>query len=311
LPLPETERCLKELSWYLYGGDAALGIGIPFQLRTLAAHSLKATFFVDPLFSFALGSPPLVEAIKVIQSGGQEIGLHLHPEWLTDPRCEGLPQFAGPLLHRYVDADQAALIASGLGRLRSAGAKRIKAFRAGSWSASSATLRAVKDNGITYDTSLNACFEASFSGLSDRLSFTQPLLLEGVWEFPVTNFIDIPPTRRRPLHVCAVSMTEFRKVLEHAATNSWFAVVVVLHSFEFVRVGRISSSRSVVPQRLIASRFEKLCKYLGANRSRFETCHFGDLHELAMRPTIQREVAISSRGRTLARQAQQLVSRAY
>jgi hypothetical protein len=311
VPLAPGEQCERELSWYFYGADAARGYGIPYQLRTFRARLLKASFFVDPLFSFALGEAPLRELLALIQKDGQEIGLHLHPEWLTDTRCEGLPSFAGPLLHGYSEDEQFALIRAGLSRLREVGAQRVAAFRAGSWSASLATLRALGQNGITCDTSLNASFAVSFADLPDRLSLTQPKLLEGVWEFPVTTFIDRPPAGRRPLHVCAASFSEFRTVLEHAAANAWFAVIIVLHSFEFVRIDRLASSDLAVPQRLVARRFERLCDYLSANSDRFETCHFADLHEALMQTAGQREVAISSCRRTAMRQAQQLVSRIY
>jgi hypothetical protein len=311
VPLASDNACARELAWYFYGGDGAHGLGLPYQLRTLARTGLKATFFIDPLFSYALGQKPLGELISLVQEHRQEIGLHLHPEWLTDPRCAGLPRFSGPLLHQYVEADQAALIRAGLDRLRTLGARQVPTFRAGSWGASLTTLCALAANGVAYDSSLNGCFAASFPGMSGRLSDVQPVRLEGVWEFPVTNFIDRPPAGRRPLHVCAASLGEFRTALEHAAANQWFAVVIVLHSFEFVRVQRLASGKLPTPQRLVAARFEKLCAYLAANADRFETCHFADLNASAIPDTSQAEVAVSWLGRTAGRQVQQLVSRLY
>jgi hypothetical protein len=86
-PLEPDQDCVRELSWYFYGGESPDARGVPYQLGTLAAAGLKATFFVDPLFSYALGIAPLRDLAALIQKHGQEIGLHLHPEWLTDPRC--------------------------------------------------------------------------------------------------------------------------------------------------------------------------------------------------------------------------------
>ncbi len=311
VPLAADNACTRELAWYLYGGEGPDGLGLPYQLRTLADAGLKATYFVDPLFSYALGATPLREVLSLIHDSGQEIGLHLHPEWLADPRCSELPRFSGPLLHRYGEREQAVLIRAGLDRLRALGARNVVAFRAGSWGASLATLRGLAQNGILYDSSLNACFPVSFPDLEERLSDTQPRRREGVWEFPVTTFIDRPPGGRRPLHVCAASIDEFRTVLEHAVAEHWFAVVIVLHSFEFVRVDRIASGRPAAPQKLVAARFEKLCAYLRANRGEFETCHFADLDRSTIPDASQAEVAKSSLGRTAARHFQQLVSRLY
>jgi hypothetical protein len=96
---------------------------LTFQLRTLKARGLKATFFVDPLFSFALGISPLRDVISAIRESGQEVALHLRPEWLTDPRASGLPAFAGPYMRDYSEEAQCRLIEVGVGRLKEAGAE--------------------------------------------------------------------------------------------------------------------------------------------------------------------------------------------
>jgi hypothetical protein len=283
---------------------------VPYQLQVLADAGLKATYFIDPMFSFALGAEPLRAIVELVKRNGQEIGLHLHPEWLTDRRCVGFPPFAGPHLSQYAQATQSALIRAGAARLEEVGAGRIGAFRAGSWGANRATLGALAENGIAFDSSLNPTFAASFPDLPERATQLQPVRLDGVWEFPVTNFVDRPPAAQRPLHVCACSLAEFRAVLEHAATAGWFAVVLVLHSFEFVRVDRLSSRRAG-PQRLLARRFEQLCDYLAANRDRFQTCHFADLDPAEIPAERTLSPPMSTRGRTAMRHLEQLASRLY
>ncbi len=312
-PLEPHQDCSREMSWYFYGGEGAEARGLPYQLRILAAAGLKATYFVDPLFSYALGLASLRDVVALIQRHRQEVGLHLHPEWLTDPRCPALPAFAGPLLHAYTAPDQALLIQAGCDRLREAGSRPPGVFRAGNWAASLATLRALKSNGILYDSSLNARFESSFPdiGAATREACTQPANLEGVWEFPVTTFIDRPPHKRRPLHVCAASLGEFRAVLEHAAASHWFAVVIVLHSFEFVRVDRLAAGKAATAQQLLAGRFERLCGYLAGNSDKFETCHFADLDPAALPNAMQAAPLASSRRRTAWRHIEQLASRLY
>jgi hypothetical protein len=310
-PLQAGDTREREVAEYLWGTAASDFGGLPFQLATFARHGLKATYFVDPLFSYALGLPALRKVVDAIADHRQEVGLHLHPEWLTDPRCVGLPRFAGPLLSAYEEPEQDALIRAGAHRLAEAGARNVVAFRAGSWGANQATLRALKRQGFRFDSSLNACFAPSFSDLPARGALARPVEVGGVWEVPVTTFVDRPPSGRRPLHVCACSFLEFRKVLEHAEASAWPTVVIVLHSFEFVRVSRIARRGGLGRQRLLARRFESLCRYLADQGDRFRSVHFADLDPARWAALGPHEVARSHLGRTAARHVAQLLSRVY
>lgn len=311
-PLSAGEDCRRQLNCYFWGGEAKRKQGLTYQLQTLKGYGLKATFFVDPLFSFALGISPLRDVIRAIQEFGQEVALHLHPEWLTDPRVSGLPAFAGPYMRDYPEEIQSKLIEAGIGRLKEAGAESIQAFRAGSWGADTATLRALARNRIPFDSSLNACYAASLADLPDRESILQPTLIEGVWELPQTYYVDRPPAGRRPLQVCASSLAEFRYVLEQAHARQWRCVVAVTHSFEFVRVDRLRRRNGLVgPRRLLGARFEDICGYLAKHRDRFPTASFRDALSVVSPAPQNREPIISSRSRTAARWVAQAVSMAY
>lgn len=308
-PLPPDETCERERAAYFWGGEGHDRRGLPYQLETFARHGLKATYFVDPLFSRCLGAPLLGEVVGAITEAGQEIGLHLHPEWLTDPRCRDLPKFVGPMLHQYGAQAQGQLMRAGLQILAEAGAPAICSFRAGNWGANLVTLRALVSAGIRFDSSLNAYAAASFPDLADRSAWLQPRSLEGVWEFPVTFFVDRPPKGTRPLHVTACTFSEMALTLEHAHAEGWFSVVIVIHCFEFVRVAALDRTGGRVgPQRLVARRFERLCRYLARHRDRFQTSSFAELSSVLTPPAGQ-SPARSNRVRTLTRQASQLLSR--
>jgi len=285
--------------------------GVPYQLRVLQEHGLKATYFIEPLFSFALGLAPLRQMVSQVQQHGQEVGLHLHPEWLTDPRCENLPQFSGPLLASYSQDVQSQLIKAGLDRLQEAGAGPINVFRAGSWGANQATLSALAGNGLLMDTSLNAAFPESLPDLPNRQMVQNPTLCQRVAEFPVTHFLDGSKRDIRPLQVTACSFDEFRFVIDSSIAQGRSMLVIVFHSFEFVRVSRFSRGRLANPQRLLARRFERICRYLAAHSDVLETCHFRDIRlpdsDLASTPVPIR----SSRTRTMLRIAQQALSHIY
>jgi hypothetical protein len=211
----------------------------------------------------------------------------------------------------YPEGVQSELIAVGLARLREAGVGSVHAFRAGSWGADTATLRAVVRNGIRVDSSLNACYAESLADLPDRETLLQPKQVEGVWEFPQTHFVDRPPTGRRPLQVCAASLAEFRHVLEGAYAKQWTSVVIVTHSFEFVRTDRLERTGVVGPRRLVGARFGAICKYLARHRDRFETTLFRDVTPEALIAPHDQSPPESNRARTLARQASQALSLIY
>lgn len=309
--LPADRDCSRELACYLYGGDRAPRYGIPYQLDVLERSGLKGTFFVEPLFSFALGLEPLKALVSTIVSRGQEIGLHLHPEWLSGARTTGLPPFKGPCLWHYTEAEQNALVRRGLERLREAGSGDVTAFRAGSFAAALSTLNVLARNGLTFDSSLNPCYEESFPGLESKETIVQPVAFGDVLEVPVTHFVDRPPLGRRPLHVCACSVGEFKTVLGRAADAGWSVAVIVSHSFEFVRVDRARNGKPATPQRLLVRRFEALCEFLASRRSDYETCHFSDLEPPGAFVRAGARPISSGRVRTSLRQFAQLASRFY
>ncbi len=311
VPLRPDDDCKWEIQTYLNGETREASYGIPFQLRVLREHGLKATYFIDAMFSMALGIAPLRELISQVQQNEQEVGLHLHPEWLTDPRCKNLPQFCGPLITDYTQNDQNHLIKVGLNRLHEAGANQVSVFRAGSWGANQITLNALANVGLLMDSSLNASYQESLPEIPDRQTLQIPTVYNGVTEFPVTQFLDGSIRGSRPLHVAACSFDEFRFVFEAALEQERAMLVVVFHSFEFVRVKRIPRGRLTSPQRLIIRRFEQICDYLKTHSDKFETCHFGDTRISI--PDMRNNVTPirSSRTRTAWRNAQQLVSHFY
>lgn len=310
-PLPPDDYCGWEVRAYLGGETGEGNYGVSYQLRVLREHGLKATYFIEPLFSFALGLAPLRELISQVQRNRQEVGLHIHPEWLTDPRCTSLPPFRGPLVASYDQYAQNQLIRAGLDRLREAGADSVPVFRAGSWGANQMTLDALAHSGIFMDSSLNAAFAQSLPDLPDRKVLQNPALCGPVTEFPVTQFLDGSRRGIRPLHVTACSFDEFRFVIDSAIEQERSMLVVVFHSFEFVRVTRLARGRLASPQRLLVRRFEHICRYLAAHDDTLETSHFCDMRLPALGSQGITTPIRSNRTRTISRMAQQVLSHIY
>src|SRR4028119_1274716 len=81
-----------ELTWGHYARGAGwqenlersfdpAGVGVPYQLRLLREHGLKACFFVDPMPALVYGIEPIRRMVEPILAAGQEVQLHIHPVW--------------------------------------------------------------------------------------------------------------------------------------------------------------------------------------------------------------------------------------
>lgn len=285
------ERHAAGLSWaenLALSYDPA-GVGISYQLSQLAAHRLKACFFVDPMPALVYGIEPVRQMVEPILAAGQEVQLHLHPSWARpeDPEFE-LGDLDGPR--------QLELIRTARDLLIEAGAPPPVAFRSGSFAADLATIRSLAALGIGYDSSHNGSYHPWPSALPLDPRQIAPALLDGVVEIPVTQ---VEPTSGalRHLQICAVSFNEMQAALLHAAKQDHPVATIVGHSFELAaRNGRKANA-------VLVGRFEKLCRFLAEHRERLPTTWFADLDDL---PLEAEAIPLrSSALRTAARVAQQ------
>jgi hypothetical protein len=244
------------------------GVGVGYQLERLAAHGLKACFFVDPMPALVYGIEPIRRMVEPILAAGQEVQLHIHPSWANP----GHPVFELTGLDRQTQLD---LIRTARDLLVQAGAPSPIAFRSGSYAADAATLEALATLEIRFDSSHNGSHHPWPSGLPLDPRLTAPALLEGVVEIPVTQ-IEQRPGGLRHLQICAVSFDEMRAALLHAAGNGHPSVAIVGHSFELAARGGKKANPALV------RRFEKLCAFLAAQRERLPTAFFTDLGDLPL-----------------------------
>ena len=244
----------------------AAGVGVPYQLRLLAEHGLKACFFVDPMPALVHGLDPVRRMVEPILAAEQEVQLHLHPFWAR-------PGEDFRELNEYGAAEQQALIAQARELLVEAGAPRPIAFRAGSYAANADTLRALAALGIRYDSSHNGC--EHLSDVPIAAAQLAPTEIEGVAEIPVGQ-IEHQPGRLRHLQLCAVSFAEMRAALGHAVREKHPLASIVTHSFE------LASRDGLRRNGLAVSRFKRLCRYLADHRETMPTAHFADLADLPL-----------------------------
>ncbi len=251
--------------------------GVPYQIDMLNRHGLKAVFLVEGLFAEAVGLEPLRRLVRTIQDGGQEVQLHIHSEWLAWIEPDLLPGRRGQNIRDFTEDEQALLLGKALNNLRAAGASNVCAFRAGNYGANFDTLRALRRNGVRYDTSYNRMYLASDCGLRTERAVLQPKEIEGVCEFPITCFED-RPNHYRHAQLCACSSQELEHALWQAWKQGWYSFVLVSHSFELQK-RRKTKGKPPLADRIVIRRFERLCRFLDKHRDKFRAMGFNDVIE--------------------------------
>lgn len=274
------------------------GVGVSWQLERLAAHGLKACFFVDPMPARVYGFEWLRQVVGTILDAGQEVQLHLHPNWAGAVAGDAQAHAKFELID-YARDDQQALLVEARALLVEAGAPEPVAFRAGSYAANDDTLDALAALGFAYDSSHNGSEHPWPSAIGLPPRTIAPVAHRGLTEVPVT-LVEALPGRLRHFQICALSTGEMRAALAHAARDKHAAVTIVSHGFELAnRAGTRANGVHV-------RRFEVLCAMLAMRREQLPTVHFRDRPELALgqadRPLPPSQL------RTRWRQAEQLWS---
>jgi hypothetical protein len=248
------------------------GVGIGYKLRMFERYGLKATFFVDPMPTMAFGLDAMRPTVEAILAAGQEVQLHLHPNWAAARADDAGTRYSRFELYEYSLDEQRALIAGASELLKACGAPNPVAFRAGSYSANDDTLTALASLGFRYDSSHNGADDARDAiSLSPRQ--IAPVERHGVTEVPVTLIEDVPGNLRQ-FQICALSQGEMVAALDHAAALSHGAVVIVSHSFE------LANRSGTRPNSMHVGRFIALCETLATSGDILPTTHFRDLPKL-------------------------------
>jgi hypothetical protein len=258
---------------YVYGASRAGDYALPKTLEVLAANDLRGVFFVEPLFAAHFGLEPLAEIVALIKAAGQEIQLHLHPEWQDEARTPLIQRHAAKRQHLFMyDADeQTQLIGHGLRLLGEVGVSGITAFRAGSYACNTDTFVALQRNGIRFDSSLNVTVGHSGADLTPDLRRHGCHCIHQVKELPVAAF-ESASGRLRHVQVGACAYRQMVQAMESAKRAGYRQFVAVSHNFEMLQPG---SSR---PDHIVARRYERLCEFLGQRRESFPTVNFGAGH---------------------------------
>jgi peptidoglycan/xylan/chitin deacetylase (PgdA/CDA1 family) len=251
--------------WGDYGSQQ---LGLPWIVQILERNGLAATFFVE-CFMEEQGYPGEGERIcEYLLDHGQDVQLHVHPiHKHYGLKQQGLP---APFTDDIADlppTDQAAMLHEGSDRIRRWTGRRPAAFRAGNMAASESTLRQLESAGILIDSSY------TFPYAGGQCLFAAGQLYNGskwygrVLEIALSGFrqpVVAERGRSKPLDLMGVCFQECRdavRLIHEAGADA----VTILHSFSLFKVRNVQYDDGR-PNRIVARRFERLCKWLAAER---------------------------------------------
>jgi hypothetical protein len=144
------------------------------------------------------------------------------------------------------------------------------------------TLKALIECGIAIDSSYNLSALDKTCGFRVR-PLNAPRMLEGVCEFPVTNFLSGPLNTYKPLEISAVSVAEILLTLCAMREAGCRDAVLVFHSFSFLK-NRGIRYEAARPDHIVLRRFRTLCRELARLNREFEVAVLGEASIDASQP---------------------------
>jgi hypothetical protein len=211
--------------------------GLMEIVRALNSRGWAGTFFLDVYEQKRWGEPMMRDLAARLQSGGQDVALHTHPQWAYDP--------ARWAMHDYTLDEQTTIIRDGVRLLQSWTGRPVVAHRTGAYAADAHTFEALERNGILLDSS--EFWQHANTRLDDLgLPRNFPSQRGRLTEIPVTAYVreDRPalfgaffaPVEavRKIDPNWIVNDDEMRSAVDAVVGSGSPVLVVMLHSFSFM-----------------------------------------------------------------------------
>lgn len=256
-------------------GESGSGVyGIPLIMDILEQHGFRGTFFVEVFCSYLLGKDEVGKVFRCLEKRGHDVQLHLHPvyRFYRDYLNSGVRR-EQDLLFQFPPEEQTQLVQEAVSLFREFTGKQPRAFRAGCYGASEVTLSALREAGVSIDSSYNLSYLGQTCGFKSP-SLNAPQVIEGMNEFPVTNFSSGRPDAYKPLEISAVSVPEILGTIRQMQRGGCKDVVLVFHSFSFLKRRGVRFEKCR-PDRIVIHRFRKLCAALAEMRDELEVSVLG------------------------------------
>lgn len=262
----------------IWGKIENRSFGIPLMMDIAETYDIRLTFFVEVLNKYYFGEEETKKVCEYILNRGHDVQLHLHPNYLNFTLNNPLEKTYSDLIGTYSLEKQIELIKEGIEILIQTGVPRPIAFRAGCFGANEETLRALKAVGFLIDSSYNRTYIGDTCLLKDN-GINDLVHLQGIWEFPITNFIEtsrIRPKRFKPMDINGANFQEMKFTLNQVRTKGPYHITIILHSFSFIQPYDVQY-KVMKPRWQVIRQFEKLCYFLKEESEAFEVKNFGSL----------------------------------
>ncbi|MDI6791335.1 MAG: hypothetical protein QME81_00485 [bacterium] len=236
----------------VYGRIGKECYGIPKIISICGQYGLGATFFVSVFEAQHYGRELIKKVCLDIAEAGHDLQLHTHPIWIDSDW----------LMWQYPLERQIGLIKIGKEMVYQFSGEYPIAHRAGGFGADFNTLKALAANSIPIDSSFffgYPCCRLT----SPPLSKNGISLIDGVLEIPSTVYTEIKLAsfkRYRNLDPYTTSLPEMIRVVKQAKERGLKTVVVLLHSFTFLKMNK--DRTRFEPDRADIKKFDRFCAWL-------------------------------------------------
>ncbi|MBU1342643.1 MAG: hypothetical protein KKE44_05070 [Proteobacteria bacterium] len=264
----------------IYGKIDGHCYGIPLIMDIADRSGLRVVFFLEVMNKYFFGEDESKQVCQYILKRNHEVQLHVHPNYLNFTGKDPGKLIYSDFISAYSPDRQVELLQEARDLLIKYGSTAPTAFRAGCFGADLNTLKALKKNGFLIDSSYNRAY-CNITCSIPESDMNDVTGMEGIFEFPVTNFIENSHIRSRrfmPMDINGVSFQEMKQVLEHAAENGPKNITIILHSFSFLKSYDVQYTKAK-PRKTAIKRFKKLCRFLAENQDRFNVMTFDGLNE--------------------------------
>lgn len=153
--------------------------GIDYIMDLLEEYDIKGLFFVDMAEAWSYGKDKISDVVKKIIVRGHDVGVHIHPDHMADPRRL--------FLWEYTKEEQFRIIEKCTKLYEEIVGVRPLAFRAGKYGANRDTLDILTEMGYKYD--FSEFYGQKWCGIEPPVTENRTVLYkEQLLEIPVSSY---------------------------------------------------------------------------------------------------------------------------
>ena len=244
--------------------------GINYLMDCFDRYKFKALFFVDLAEAWEYGESEICAVLRAIDKRGHDIGVHIHPDRMADPKRRFLWQYSYEeqlsIIQKCTDLYEKTLL------------RKPKSFRAGRYGADENTIRALSKLG--YEIDMSYFYSRKTCQLDSSLSYNQVFAIDNVIEVPVTSFKSFKffKYQRHDKLDFSMPFLEFKHVFKHMLKEQCVDVAsFFLHSFSLVNWRKKPDSPRLLTRNV--KKLDKMLKFLSDRR--FQVISEADVFEPA------------------------------